>query len=207
MRQVAEDVKIGLLIKQLQNKMRSLADEFASGEINREQFHRVYEHYQQQLNLATAAQLDNMQLEGVEPGETVAIRRQHAAMARAAVVYHHQTGEFWESVGDLEVTTEALLPTLKSISEQVQTTEGALPDPVTAAVGKAWVVYIPGEFSTAVMVFSNEPVARQIEIVQNMHRDFEIANQAALRTGQTSVAKLVYPFLSFVRRSVTRPKK
>ena len=43
---------------------------------------------------------------------------------------------------------------------------------------------------------------RQIAIVQNMHRNFETANQAALRSGQTNSSKLVYPFLSFVRRSV-----
>lgn len=215
-----ETAKASALIAQLRVKMRKLADEFARGDINREQFHKIYEHYQSQLNLAasTLAQMGDQKVENIQSGETIMLRKQLTAIARAAVVYHHASGEMIETIGELGFPVDTLLPTLTAIAEQVKGGEGhptkfaprgdtgaPLPESQIVTVGKDWALFVPGEFSTAVMIFSNEPVIRQIEIVENMHRDFEIANDAALRSGQTQAAKLVYPFLAFVRRSVKRP--
>jgi hypothetical protein len=204
-----ETARASALIAQLRVKMRKLADEFASGEINREQFHRIYEHYQAQLNLAssTLTQSGDQKIEGIPAGQTILLRRQLTAVAKAAMVYHHASGQILEIIGDQNVPTEPLMPSLAALAEQVQEGVGTepLPDPQVMMQENDWVLLVPGEFSTAVMVFNNEPVSRQIEIVLNMHRDFEVANDAALRSGQTQAAKLVYPFIGFVRRSVTRP--
>lgn len=204
-----ETAKASALIAQLRVKMRKLADEFARGDINREQFHKIYEHYQSQLNLAasTLAQMGDQKIESIQSGETIMLRKQLTAIARAAVIYHHASGEVIETIGEPGFPVDTLLPTLTAISEQVRGSAGRdpLPESQIVTVGKDWALFVPGEFSTAVMIFSNEPVIRQIEIVENMHRDFEIANEAALHSGQTQAAKLVYPFLAFVRRSVKRP--
>lgn len=187
------------LVEQIKIKMRKLADEFASGEVNREQFHKIYEHYQMQLNLATGMESG----EGhVHAGETINIRKKLTAMAKGAAIYFHQTGGFLETIGDFTPNMAVLAPTLSTIIEQVK--EAGSAEAHVVPIDKDWVLFMPGTFSTAIMVFSNEPVMRQTAIVETMHRDFETANDAALRSGQTEAAKLVYPFMSFVRRSVGR---
>jgi len=192
------------LITQIQAKQRKLADEFAAGEINREQFYKIYEHYQHQLNLASAmlAEADLPQMQTMSAGETIAIRKKLTPMATAAAVYLHESGEILERIGDFNISLETLKSTLSGIIQQVKDTLEA--EAQTMAVGADWVLFMPGRYSTAIMVFSHEPVMRQIAIVENMHRDFETANYAALASGQTHAAKLVFPFMTFVRRSVAR---
>lgn len=193
-----------MLIEQVQGKMRKLADEFAAGEINGEQFYKIYEHYQVQINLASAmiAEADVLSLGNFTSSETIAIRKKLTGKAKAAAVYYHETSQFLETIGDFELPVAMLTTALSAIVDQVQSRGTA--EPVTQQVGRDWVLFVPGRFSTAIMVFSNEPVMRQVAIVQNMHRNFETANEAALRSGQTNAAKLVYPFMTFVRRSVAK---
>jgi hypothetical protein len=192
------------LIEQIQGKMRRLADEFAIGEINREQFYKIYEHYQTQLNLASAmvAEADALSLANLPAGETIAIRKRLTAMAKAAAIYYHATGEWLETIGEFHLPMSSLMPTLSAIVGQART--GGEAEPQARQIGGEWLLFVPGQFSTVVMVFSHEPVMRQIAIVQNMHRNFEAANITALLSGQTQAAKLVYPFITFVRRSVRK---
>lgn len=190
------------LIDSIQAKMRRLADEFAAGEINREQFYKIYEHYQAQINLA-AGMLDHASTlppEGLSSGETITIRKQWTAMAKAAAVYYHANGDLLETIGEFDIPMGTLLEAFAEIAEHARQEGAAVPQ--TRHIGREWLLFVPGKHSTVVMLFSAEPVNRQVAIVQNMHRDFEIANDAALTSGQTHAAKLVYPFLSFVRRSV-----
>ncbi len=172
-----------MLIEQVQSKMRKLADEFAAGEINREQFYKIYEHYQTQINLATAmiAEADVLSLGTFSPAETIAIRKQLTGKAKAAAVYYHETSQFLETIGDFELPVAMLTTTLTGIADEVERRGTA--EPVSIPVGRDWVLFVPGQYSTAIMVFSNEPVMRQVAIVQNMHHNFETANQAALRSG------------------------
>jgi hypothetical protein len=190
------------VIDQVRGKMRQLADEFAAGEINRDQFYKIYAHYQAQINLATGLvdQISQPAAAGLESGETIAIRRQLTALARAAVVYYHSSGEILEIIGDLDLPMTDIIGPCADIAGRVQRFGTA--DTITRQVGHDWLLFMPGAYSTAVMLFSAEPVMGQIAIVQNMHHDFETANEAALVSGQTRAVQLVYPFLSFVRRSV-----
>ncbi|MCC7209179.1 MAG: hypothetical protein IT323_17840 [Anaerolineae bacterium] len=190
------------VIDQVRGKMRQLADEFAAGEINRDQFYKIYAHYQAQINLATGLldQMNQPTPKALESGETIAIRRQFTALARAAVVYYHATGEILEVIGELDLPISEIIGACADLAARVQQFGSA--ETVTRQVGQSWLLFTPGAHSTAVMLFSAEPVMGQIAIVQNMHRDFEVANEAALVSGQTRAVQLVYPFLSFVRRSV-----
>lgn len=190
------------VIDQVRGKMRQLADEFAAGEINRDQFYKIYAHYQSQINLASGL-LDDVNTQapaGLESGETISIRRQLTALARAAVVYYHASGEFLEIIGDVDIPTADITGPCADLAARVQRFGAA--DTITRQVGRDWLLFTPGAYSTAVMIFSAEPVMGQIAIAQNMHHDFEVANEAALVSGQTRAVQLVYPFLSFVRRSV-----
>lgn len=190
------------LLEQIQQKMRRAVDEFAAGEISREQFHQIYEHYQSQL-LMTAQMMgeaDSALPSQLAPGETIAIRRRWTAVAKAMAVFYPATGLLLETIGDFDIPVSRLTPVLHNLSDRTQ--EGIITGPQVVRFGSEWVAFVPGKYSISIMLFSNEPAARQISIIENMHRDFETANQAALRSGRADASKLVYPFLSFVRKSV-----
>jgi hypothetical protein len=193
------------LYEQLQRKMRTLADEFARGEINRDQFQTIYERYQSQLNMVAhmLAEVESLSLPPTNSnGETIAIRQQLVGKARAMAVYYHSADNLLETLGDFELNLNALRPQLagqRAAREQGQGSEA-----LTTQCGREWLLFVPGRYTTTVMVFSNEPVVRQIALVEQMHRDFEIANEKALRSGRAQAGELVYPFASFVRRSLRR---
>ncbi|HRE48614.1 MAG TPA: hypothetical protein PLD47_12890 [Aggregatilineales bacterium] len=192
------------LIDQIQAKMRRIADEFAAGDINREQFYSIYEHYQMQLNLASAM------LEEVEAGglpnassmETIALRKKLTGIAQAAAVYLYNDPQPLETLGEYILNPESVLPAIRVMFAALE--KGDSPDFQIRQMPTAWALIVPGRLSVVVMLFSHEPVVRQIAFVQHMHRDFETANEAALRSGDVKAAKLVFPFASFVKKSVSR---
>jgi hypothetical protein len=191
------------LIEQVQAKTHSLVDEFARGEISREQFQKIYEHYQRQVTMAATmvAEADGSMLSELTPGETIAIRKHLTAKAKAMAIYYHATGTMLESVGDLNIPNSALTPTLRNFRALMQ--RGVEVEPRSQLMEGQWVLFVPGKYSTAVMMFSNEPAAQQMGIIQNMHNDFEAANDAALKSGQADGRKLAYTFLSIVKRNVS----
>ena len=192
------------LIDQLRVKMVKVAEEFARGEISREQFQKIYEHYQGQLVLATQMMIDADALStmSLPAGETIAIRKNLTAKAKAMTIYYHATGLLLETIGDFDAPVALISPTLNNIGSQVQ--HGKIVEPRPEKFKDSWLLYIPGRYSTAVMQFSNEPSVRQISILANMHRDFEIANESVLRSGQAENSALVYPFQAIVMRSVRK---
>jgi len=190
------------LIDQIQQKMRKVVDEFAAGEISREQFHQIYEHYQAQIIMASQmlAVTDGSLAPDIQRNETIAIRKQFMAKAKAMAVYYHSTGLLLETIGDFDVPVNVLAPLLNNLHDQVQ--RNAVIEPKLIPVGRESLLIVSGKFSTSILMFSNEPAGRQIGFIQGMHRDFETANESALRSGHADSTKLVYPFQSFVRRSV-----
>jgi hypothetical protein len=191
------------LIDQIRTKMNKIVDEFAQGEISREQFNQIYEHYQAQIVMAMQVSDTNL-TDGAlgSPKETIALRNALTGKAKAMTVYYHATGLLLETLGDFDVSVARIAPELNKLSASIQ--EGQKVPPRSDKQGDQWLLYVPGRFSTAVMLFSNEPSARQINIVENLHRDFEVANEVALRSGQADGTTLVYPFQLFVRRSMRK---
>jgi hypothetical protein len=192
------------LIDTIQGKMKKIVDEFAAGEISREQFQKIYEHYQGQIVLAAQMMMDADSLSTAElnPGETMAIRKGLTAKAKAMTVYYHATGLLLETIGDFDVPVALISPTLNNIGSQVSA--GNKVETRVEKFNNEWLLYMPGKYSTAVMLLSHEPAARQISIMENMQRDFEGANENILKSGHAEGNALVYPFKAVVRRSVAK---
>jgi hypothetical protein len=189
------------LIDQIQGKIRKVVEEFACGEVSREQFNSIYEHYQSQMMMAAQmmAEADTLNAAAMAAGETFAIRSKLTAKAKAMTVFYHATALLLETIGDLDIPVNHLSPRLNNICDQVQA--GLKVETHTEKLGNEWLLYVPGKYSTAVLLLSNEPAGRQIGIIEQFHRDFETANDAALRSGRADSSKLVFTFQSFVRRS------
>jgi hypothetical protein len=193
------------LIEQVTEKLRSVVREFAAGEISQEQFHGIYEHYQGQMLLAAqlASEAD-LASQGAlpTPGETIAIRSRLAAKARAMAIFYYATGMLLETLGGLDIPVAETAPILNEIRQKYL--KGEEVDVRTERIGKEWLLFVPGAYSVTVMLFSHQPATRQIEMIENMHRDFEKANEAVLKSGSIDGSKLAYPFQMFVQKSIAQ---
>lgn len=181
----------------IQEKIKHLLDEFQTGNISREQFNIIYERYSNQLELALhVAQGDADELEG---GITTdVIRDATAGKATAIAIYHHSSSTMIETLGNYELNPEDVTPILSELSEKIDT--DAFLEPMTKQLGEGqWLVYITEKFTTAIVVFRNEPSARQIKNLDRIMHDFENANHSKLEKSNVNSAELAQPFMTVVR--------
>jgi hypothetical protein len=190
-------------LDQLQQKLRHLVDEFASGSINRTQFHSLYDRYQRQLAhfMQISSNPDDLEaIAGSEADSTVALRRRLTARVVGVSLYSNQSGMPIETLGEFSVDPALLVPMLSSY--RAATREIFKAGMRGAAMeNDQWLCFVPGNFTTVIALFSVEPATMQMRNLEQMHRDFEDANKVALESGQFDPAALAYPFITFVRQA------
>ncbi len=192
-------------INEVYQKMSKIAQEFADGEINRAQFHRLYDRYQQQI--MTVAQMIaesdpsgwEEALESSNTESTLHLRKRLAAKAVGISVYNNQTGMPIETFGEFTVGAELIVPMLNSYR---QATAEVFKAGVrsTAMENGRWLCFMAGTYTTLIALFSLEPSGNQIISLDHMHRDFELANAELLENGYSSPDELAYPFYSFITK-------
>jgi hypothetical protein len=190
-------------IAQVHQKMSKLVQEFANGEINRTQFHKLYDRYQRQI--MTVAQFmaesdptlwrDAIQ----ETEDTLHLKKRLTAKAVGMSVYSNRNGMPIETLGEFAVDPELIVPMLSSYrSAAAEIFRAGMRS--TEMENGQWLCFVPGTYTTLIALFSLEPSTNQLDMVERMHKDFEDANRAALRVGQVNPDELAYPFYSFVQR-------
>jgi hypothetical protein len=190
------------LSKVLRAKLRKIAEEFANGEINTEQFHTLYERYQTQLNLLSIAN-DPAQLKAMSgQEETVHIRTRLMGKALSLAVYHHATGRLIDKIGDFTLPLPDLMPILNPLLGALRA--GKPVEPRVQPVEGGYALFVAGKFSTTIMVFNHEPNIQQVAAIAAMHGDFEVANAAALGRERPEEVKLASPFISFVMKTLQK---
>ena len=184
-------------------KIDRLLTEFAEGKVSREQFHAIYEHYNNQLNLAESLdQSANEPADENTPGATIAIRHAHMGKALGMMIYHNKSGTFVDTLGDFDVETSALAPTLNDFSLMMDAGE-FIDRRVLKQRDQRWLLFAPGKFTTAIVLFHHEPSPQQMREVERLHHDFEQANAAALRTsGRVNNGRLAYPFIIILQKKL-----
>ncbi|HRF97604.1 MAG TPA: hypothetical protein PLZ51_20490, partial [Aggregatilineales bacterium] len=65
---------------------------------------------------------------------------------------------------------------------------------------KDWLLFLPGQYTTVVILFVNEPSPLQIRELERLRHDFEQANRAQLAKEHIDTNALAYPFLIFVKK-------
>jgi hypothetical protein len=190
-------------IAQVHQKMSKLVQEFATGEINRTQFHRLYDRYQRQI--MTVAQLiaesdpTTWRDAITESEDTLHLKKRLTAKAVGMSVYDNKSGMPIETLGEFAVDAELIVPMLSSYrSAAAEIFRAGMRS--TEMENGQWLCFVPGSFTTLIALFSLEPSNNQLAMVERMHQDFETANRAALEAGQLDPEKLAYPFLSFVQK-------
>lgn len=188
-------------LDKLQEKIGRLADDFANGNINRQQFQQLYAHYQREMRaVETLIETDQGQSEwgdAFNEGESVLIRQQHAAKAKGYAIYENDSGMPLSTLGKFEVDPALFVPMLSSFrSATAEIFGGGIQ--ATAIEGGRWLCFVPGQSTTLMALFTAEPANRQLDFLEQLHRLFEKANRALLAKTPVDTSDLVFPHEHFL---------
>lgn len=188
-------------LEKLQDKIGRLADDFANGSINRQQFQELYAHYQREMRaietLIETDQGDSELGEAFQEGESVLIRQKHAAKAQGYAIYENGSGMPITTLGKFEVDPALFVPMLSSFrSATAEIFGGGLQ--ATAIEGGRWLCFVPGQHTTMMSLFTAEPAKKQLDFLEQLHRLFEKANRALLADSPVEASQLVFPHEHFL---------
>src|SRR5258708_2563022 len=191
-----------ILLEALQTKIRRVVEDFAKGEINRTEFHSLYERYQRQMTQALQLMAEPADLKLILSGssgeDTFHIKRRLAAKVLGVSIYNNESGTPVETIGQFEVDPTLLVPMLSSYRAAARELFKAGVRS-TAMENDQYLCFVPGNYTTLIALFSVEPATVQVRTVERMHLDFEDANRSALERGNIDPSALAYPFLAFMR--------
>ncbi len=180
----------------LRQKMEAIADEFARGKLNRDQFYALHRRYSEQRTIIERLLERNPDTDAWKhvmgtPGQTGFLRTHFAARTLYYVVYRE--GERLPlTQGGGEEPDYALLDSIVSpIWKMKNRPRQGLG---RKAIGEQkWLILASGEYAITVVVWSTEPSLSQARLVRDLHADFERANSAALARGWITPDRMVFP--------------
>ncbi|MEW6717917.1 MAG: hypothetical protein AB1345_10495 [Chloroflexota bacterium] len=186
-------------IEKVRDKIEKLAQDFAAGTINRDQFQKLYSHYQREIQQVESLLVSDPQSweSAVTEGQSVLIRRKHLARAKAYALYDNQTGLPIGVLGNFDFDPALLVPMLSSYRSATKEIFGGGMR-FSQIEGGQWVCFVPGEFTTLLALFTNEPAAKQLEYLDELHRLFEQANRPHLMQKSIDTSRLLYPHEYFL---------
>ncbi|MBN1287744.1 MAG: hypothetical protein JXB47_20255 [Anaerolineae bacterium] len=192
-------------LARLREKMAQVATEFATGKINRAQFNAIYSRYNEQRQITERLLERNPNSQAwrqvVKEGHTTFLRQHYQAHVLSYALYDNESSMPLYSLGNFKIETSLLVPMLSSFRAAASEMFGAGLKS-TEIEGGRWLVFVPGRFTTSIVLFSVEPASRQLDLVQDLHRDFERANQQALARGVRDQETLVFPQRALVERKL-----
>jgi hypothetical protein len=185
-------------LEEVRQKMERLAEDFAAGRVNTTQFQELYAHYQQErkaieeiLEQAPEAAAWRAAV-AQEEGESIIIRRRHAARILGYAIYLNVNDSLLRSVGEYNIDERVVKSMLDSFrtggEEGVQSQMRSI-----ETENAQWVRFVPGQHTTLAVLFSNEPARAQLEMLQDLQAHFERANQHLLNRGVTDGSQFVFP--------------
>jgi hypothetical protein len=188
----------------LREKMAQIAAEFAQGKINRAQFDAIYGRYSEQRVITERLLARNPETQAwqsvVQPGHTTFLKQHFEAHIISYAIYDQETSALIALTGmiQLEVAqVQAVLRRLRAIRQQ----RGVNPGPAQRKISDGKVVlFVPGDITISVVIYSREPSTAQLKRVQDLHQDFERANHRALQSHDYTDERLVFPHRALFER-------
>jgi hypothetical protein len=180
----------------LRQKMANVASEFAQGKLNQAQFDAIYSRYSEQRMITEGLLARDPETQAwqsvVRPGHTQFLKSHYEAHVVSYAIHDQDSYVLIAVTGSVQIQhsqVEAVLARLKAVSA-----ERGNPGPAQKKLrdGQS-VLFVPGDLTAAVVIFSVEPSTVQIERVADIHHDFERANQHALRRKDYAAGRLVFP--------------
>jgi hypothetical protein len=180
----------------LRQKMAGIAAEFAQGKLNQAQFDAIYGRYSEQRDITERLLARNPESQAwqsvVRPGHTQFLKQHYTARVLSYAIHDQETFGPIVMTGSIRIAraqVEAVLSRLQAVTE-----ERGNPGPALKKLGDGrCVLFMPGSMTVAIAIFSLEPSRTQIGRIEDIHRDFERANQHALRARDYTTSRMVFP--------------
>lgn len=202
---VEERLQAEAALEQLRQKTALVAAEFAEGKLNRAQFVALYAHYNERRTIIEkmlARDPDTSAWQSVaRPGRTSFLRSHFEARVLSYAIYDQacNVGRLVTSQGGPLLPEDFARKIVTAVSI-LRRNHSRLNTHRKQVEHGHWAVFVPGLYSTAIAVFSLEPSARQVTLVQDMHHDFERANKMLLERGNLQPDQLVFPHRALFER-------
>lgn len=181
-------------LRDVQNKINKLGEDFARGEVNRATFVHLYEHYQQQRSAIERMMEISPEKwrQAVSQGMSIAIRREHHAKALGFSIYENESGMPITTLGKFDLDPALMVPMLSSYREATREIFGSRMRSTQIESGR-WVCFVSGQMTTLIALYNTEPATRQLQLLEETHLFFERANKPRLLKSPISVEGLVFP--------------
>ena len=186
-------------INKVHQKINTLVSDFAKRKINSAQFQELYSHYQLEIQRveAVAAVWPNEWKSAAREGASVVIRKQHMATAQAYAIYENDSGLPLATLGSFTLDPALVIPMLSAYHSATKEIFGAGMR-LTELEGGQRLCFLQGKYTTLLAIFSNEPLASQLEYLDQLHRHFEGANRPILTSQPVQADKLIFPHQYFL---------
>jgi hypothetical protein len=189
------------MLQALEQKMSRLEDDFQHGRINASQYRAIRRHYEEQREVAVRLKQAHPHSDRwrvvLEEGRTSFLMQLNEAVCRCIALFDMDSRERIFLQGDMPKSAEEAMGLLRTFGPSGD--EGAQGRMLATHTddGSA-LLLIPGNFTAALAVFSQDPPGWQVRALREVHLNFEAANRAHLRKQDRD--GLVFPDLNrFVR--------
>lgn len=175
-------------LKEIRQNMKRIAREYADGAISRTQFNALYAHYSEKRTiiekLLERVPNSDAWKAAARPGQTTFLRQRYTAKPVYYLVFAHGNRYPLSREGHLPPgSTQAIYDLLQTLWQMKNKKVGVARKQMKNG---AWIVLALVELAYTIVVFSLQPSLVQIELVRDLHNDFEQANYHALKRGLSS---------------------
>jgi len=196
---VADDLT--RMLAGLERKLERLELDFQQGRVNAAQYRAIRRHYLEQREVAVRLRQAHPESDRwkvvLEEGKTSFLMQLNEAVCHALALYDLTKRERFFLQGEMPPSAEEAMALLRTFGPSG-------PDPLTGRIlatqaedGSA-LLLIPGEYTAALVAFSQQPPGWQVRALREVHRNFEGANKVPLARGDRRA--LIFPDLSrFIR--------
>jgi hypothetical protein len=173
---------------ELLRKMTALAEDFSLGKINRRQFEAVYTHYREQRQILDAL-INTLNgdawRKAINEGLTGPLLSHNAAQLLGYALYDTTTRQPLAASPHFKIDPAQIAPFIAA--QQAASEVGARISTSEIDTGR-WLCFLPGKACTLAALFSVEPARAQLQLLQDLHHDFELANARRLARGHGAEA-------------------
>ncbi len=198
-RGIADDLQ--RMLVGLERKLDRLETDFQQGRVNAAQYRAIRRHYLEQRDVATRLREAHPESDRwkvvLEEGKTSFLMQLNEAVCHALALYDMTKRERFFVQGTMPPSADEALALLRTFGPTgSDPTAGRIL--ATQAEDGSALLLIPGEFTAALVAFSQQPPGWQVRALREVHRNFEAANKVPLARGDRR--SLVFPDLSrFIR--------
>jgi len=189
------------MIAALDGKIERLEADLRDGRINASQYRAIRKHYLDQRQVAVRLQKAHPESDRwrvvLEEGKTSFLLQLNEAVLRSFTLYDLRTRDRIYSQGELPPAAEQAFRLLGTFGPNAPQAAPGRMLGMQAEDGSSYLL-IPGTYTVALVVFTQDPPAWQLRAMREVHSNFEAANRATLARGER--ATLIFPDLSrFIR--------